>query len=67
MACVVNYMILFYMDVINIPCTNPVAGLSKPCIEIVFIAWCHINSLATGKFECKFRHIIFKQILVIDD
>ena len=27
----------------------------------------YINSLAPGKFEWNFRHIIFKQILVIDD
>ena len=26
-----------------------------------------INSLAPGKFEWTFRHVIFKQILVIDD
>ena len=26
-----------------------------------------INSLAPGKFEWNFRHVIFKQILVIDD
>ena len=26
-----------------------------------------VNSLAPGKFEWKFRHVIFKQILVIDD
>ena len=25
-----------------------------------------INSLAPGKFEWNFRHVIFKQILVID-
>ena len=28
---------------------------------------CPINSLAPGKFEWNFRHVIFKQILVIDD
>ena len=26
-----------------------------------------VNSLAPGKFEWNFRHVIFKQILVIDD
>ena len=26
----------------------------------------HINSLVSGKFELNFRHVIFKQILVID-
>ena len=28
--------------------------------------FCLINSLASGKFEWNFRHVIFKQILVID-
>ena len=29
-------------------------------------AWVTFNSLAPGKFEWNFRHVIFKQILVID-
>ena len=32
--------------------------------KIYFIEF---NSLAPGKFEWNFRHVIFKQILVIDD
>ena len=35
--------------------------------ETLVVKWVHlVNSLAPGKFEWNFRHVIFKQILVID-
>ena len=41
-----------------------------PCLNIktVFPSYedSHVNSLTPGKFEWNFRHVIFKQILVID-
>ena len=44
-------------------------NFSVACIvkhELPSYLWL-INSLAPGKFEWNFRHVIFKQILVIDD
>ena len=35
-------------------------------LPLVDLKW-GINSLAPGKFEWNFKHVIFKQILVIDD
>ena len=39
-------------------------GMFSPIISPANVA---VNSLAPGKFEWNFRHVIFKQILVIDD
>ena len=46
--------------------------LLQQCSYCIFAKWCHtylnwnVNSLAPGKFEWNFRHVIFKKILVID-
>ena len=56
---------LFYVDTHSCSCYN---------LELLFLRWLSfnlitrlVNSLAPGKFEWNFRHVIFKLILVIDD
>ena len=56
---------------------NNSSSYKKINLKMLLAKWCSfgsglhvlnsINSLAPGKFEWNFRHVIFKQILVIDD
>ena len=39
-------------------------NLSEPQCVRTLVSW--LNSLAPGKFEWNFRHVIFKQIVVVD-
>ena len=61
-----------------LPCTSIsyIQRLKEPksstMLAFAYIFWApvclywHVDSLAPGKFERNFRHVIFKQILVID-
>ena len=75
---VVTEILLLSLEILKVlwsPCATPPLTVWQPfsssldAIKCV-VCWSVrklINSLALGKFEWKFRHVIFKQILVIDE